>query len=136
MPYVFDEVGDILGDAPRLVFDPSDNDKGDSITGARGSTLYSRLRVAGADVSKIWPFSDPEPHSASARTTADELRLTARLAMMLRGEPGLAKAEAAERLSIGHRERAFELRIWPNARKTAGLGERAKAGRKKKQSAI
>ncbi|GGF82116.1 hypothetical protein GCM10007301_47780 [Azorhizobium oxalatiphilum] len=140
MPFASADLADILGDAPRLVFAVSDSDErwrvegGDSVTGARGYALYSHLQVAGPDVSKIWPFSDPEPYSANARTTADELRLTARLAIMLKGEPGLAKAEAAERLSIGHRERAFELRIWPNARKSAGLGERAKAGRKKKSA--
>jgi hypothetical protein len=65
-------------------------------------------------------------------TVPQERRLTVTLIEMFKADPNLRKLDAAAALGVDVRNRAFETRIWPNARKEAGLSALAPSGRKRK----
>lgn len=77
------------------------------------------------------PDNNFNPGDESSYTSGEENRIVKQLAEILRAEPSISKAKAAERLGIAARSRPYELRIWPRGRKAAGLSERAPVGRKK-----
>lgn len=73
--------------------------------------------------------------TAGASTAGAEVRARKHLVDILRAEPNIAKAEARERLAqYALSGQGFEDRVWPNARKEAGLPLQARAGRKPRKT--
>lgn len=86
-------------------------------------------------IERAWLIAKLKRHIASLTspiqpTRLNERKAAERIAAALRDDVSLTKASAAQIAGISDRSRAFTERIWPEARKAAGLPERAPAGRK------
>lgn len=89
---------------------------------------WSYLQVDRVDVCKWWRF--PKARNAVEHRVNDENQAIAVLAEALRENEDLTRREAKALVRIG--PRAFQNRVWPEARKLAGLKAIAPPGQKRK----
>jgi hypothetical protein len=96
----------------------------------------AKLELFADDVNQALGW-DGSPSSSAEVTSAQEKAAIKALASLLKNDPDKKRDDAqAWCVSEGHvlSDRGFQQRVWPTARKHAGLSPLAAAGRKKKSS--
>jgi hypothetical protein len=91
--------------------------------------LERRILISWEDLLKVWPPRSPEP-----TTAADETRAIALLKERLEADKHMTRERAFEACRERFptlSERGFRSRVWPEARKAAGLDPKARSGRKR-----
>ena len=82
-------------------------------------------------------FEPKEVHEGSAQTAAGETAAIKALASHLKSHPDITRADAKNWLlkqAFAINPRGFQFRVWPEARRQAGLPPIAPPGAKKKSS--
>ena len=90
--------------------------------------LECRILISWEDLLKVWPQKSPVP------TAAVETRAIALLKERLEAEKHMTRERAFEACRERFptlSERGFRSRVWPEARKAAGLDPKAPSGRKR-----
>jgi hypothetical protein len=91
---------------------------------------YRQIRLLREDVLSLWPEVNSDD---SGVTSGDENRTMIKAAEILRGQEDITKAALEQQLKdLGHifSDNGFKNRIWPGARKKAGLSASGRAGRR------
>ena len=103
------------------------DDHSDELWGLdRRTPEWTHLKARRSDIKKLWPFPQPPTR---AQNEKDAIAVLSRA---LRENNELKRDDAKAQIGDGIGPRAFQNRVWPEARKLAGLPPIAPAGRKRK----
>lgn len=137
-PYTDTPLSMMLGERPHIrcygtvMPETSDPDqRSDELWGSnRRVPEWSHLQVDRADVWKFWKFTKAK--KVVQRRVKTESQAIAVLADALTKDKDITRGEAKKLIGNEIGPRAFQNRVWPEARKCAGLPPLAESGAKKK----